>query len=57
MTPADISLFDFVLWAVVAGCFTALLLYDLFVFLLDWIPDFLQVLALFVVSVWRRKKS
>ncbi len=57
MTPADISLFDFVFWAVVAGSFTALLLYDLFVFLLDWIPDFLQVLALFVVSVWRRKKS
>ena len=57
MTSVDISLLHFVFWAVFAGSFTALVAYDLLLWLVDMFPDFLQLVALFVVSVWRRRKS
>ena len=57
MTPADISLIHVIFWTVFSASLMALLAYDLAVMLLDLLPDFLQVIALFVVSVWRGKKS
>lgn len=58
MTPSLLpSFFSDVFWVAALGCFFALLAYDLLLWLVEFLPDFLQVVALFVVAVWGRIKS
>lgn len=50
MTLSELALLHGFFWFSFGGCLLALLAYDFFRFLLDVLPEFLQVVFLWIIS-------
>lgn len=55
MSITEFTLIHGLFWATFGGCILALFAYDFFHFLVDLLPDFLQVVFRLIVSRWSKK--
>jgi hypothetical protein len=55
MTPSEFVLAQGFFWYAFGGCLLALLAYDFFHFLLDVLPEFFQVVFLWIISKWGKQ--
>ena len=55
MTLTELALLHGFFWFSFGGCLLALLAYDFFHFLLDVLPEFLQVVFLWIISKWGKQ--